>query len=121
MGFTVGFQEALKRGERPLMAASRPAKTRDLDPSSYFPNSFRGGLLGNRASGIDSLQYPLAEPVRPGLRYPEGGVFVIIPHRAFPLAGDTGGPSGSCGSCRRLLAVGAVALTEEYRARRWMI
>jgi hypothetical protein len=40
MGFTLGSHKAVKRGEKPLIAAFAPPKTRDLDPSSYFPNSF---------------------------------------------------------------------------------
>jgi hypothetical protein len=48
MNFTLGSHKTVKRGKEPLIAAFVPPKTRDLDPSSYFPNSFsRRGLLGN--------------------------------------------------------------------------
>ena len=44
MGFTVGSYKALKRGEKPPYCRFCVTKTRDLDPSSYFPNSFRRGF-----------------------------------------------------------------------------
>jgi hypothetical protein len=47
MNFTLGSHKTVKRGKEPLIAAFVPPKTRDLDPSSYFPNSFRRGILGN--------------------------------------------------------------------------
>jgi hypothetical protein len=40
MNFTLGSHKTVKRGKEPLIAAFVPPKTRDLDPSSYFPNSF---------------------------------------------------------------------------------
>jgi hypothetical protein len=40
MGFTLGFHKTIKRGEKPPFCHFAPPKTRDLDPSNYFPNSF---------------------------------------------------------------------------------
>src|SRR5215204_3676209 len=50
MGSTLGFQESVKRGEKRPCCHFVPPITRDLDPSSYFPNSFRRDVLGNSAT-----------------------------------------------------------------------
>src|SRR5215217_2368329 len=51
MGSTSGSQESAKQGEKRPYCRFAPPKTRDLDPSSYFPNSFRARVPGNpRAS-----------------------------------------------------------------------
>jgi hypothetical protein len=47
MGSISGSQESVKRRKKcPCWRFALP-KTRDLDPSSYFPNSFRRYFLGN--------------------------------------------------------------------------
>jgi hypothetical protein len=50
----------VKRGKEPLIAAFVPPKTRDLDPSSYFPNSFTKRILGN--SGHKKSRSPEEPP-----------------------------------------------------------
>src|SRR5215207_3647894 len=50
ISFTSGSQESVKRGEKRPYCHFAPPKTRDLDPSSYFTNSFRREILGNQAS-----------------------------------------------------------------------
>src|SRR5215213_1631814 len=40
MGFPLGSHKTLKRGQKPPYCRFYATKTRDLDPSSYFPNSF---------------------------------------------------------------------------------
>jgi hypothetical protein len=40
MGLTLGSHETVKRGEKPPYCRFCATKTHDLNPSSYFPNSF---------------------------------------------------------------------------------
>src|SRR5215216_2879582 len=69
MGFTMGSDETLKRGQKPSYCRFCATKTRYLDPSSYFPNSFRRGILGNSGEQKEGWRtyaspYPLAHVSR---------------------------------------------------------
>ena len=51
MASTLGIQEPVKRGEKHPYCRKAAPTTRDLDPSSYFPNSFSAVILASWASG----------------------------------------------------------------------
>ena len=50
ISFTSGSKGWVKRGEKPLYYRFGPPRIRLPNPSSYFPNSFRGEIPGNQAS-----------------------------------------------------------------------
>ena len=58
MASTLGIQEPVKRGEKHPYCRKAAPTTRDLDPSSYFPNSFRRLILGNWVSGNGHSRKP---------------------------------------------------------------
>src|SRR5829696_4878751 len=47
MCFALVSHKVLKRGEKPPYCRFYATETRNLDPPSYFPNSFLEGILGN--------------------------------------------------------------------------
>jgi len=71
MGSTLGSQESAKLGEkRPYRRFGLP-KTRDLDPSSDFPNSFGREILGSPDAGSWIERTPGRVAIR--LRSPKPG------------------------------------------------
>src|SRR5215217_4106509 len=62
MGFTLGSHKTVKRGEEPPYCRFMPSKTRDLDPSSYFPNSFSRRFGEYRTEGIVGI-VPASQPL----------------------------------------------------------
>ncbi len=75
MGFALGSQEALKRGEKPPYDRFSPPEIRDLDPSSYFPNSFSETV--RKGSGV------VLEPLIASLQQRKG--FFDLFHRLLRL------------------------------------
>jgi hypothetical protein len=85
MGFTLGPHESAKRGEKHPYRCFALPKTRVSNPSNYFPNSFRRGILGSSAqprSNTYERPRPRSAALK-GIIWPSPGFLIILIGRGF--------------------------------------